>query len=126
MKLTPYIRFITGGLYALNFLFAQLTATYDQSVDNLFWITEVFAGIIVVVYVAYCFKQGMKELQNDNIELPYPRILAIIIEAFSVVALIFVLTQIEGLQIVSILPNLIIATGMGFLLIQNLKILVGK
>jgi hypothetical protein len=126
LKLTPYIRFVIGGLYALNFLISELTATYEGTMDLMFWISEVFAGIVAIVYLAYCVKQGIKELQNDNIELPYPRILAILIEAFNVVAFIFILTQIERSQIVSILPNLIIVAGMGYLLIQNLRILVGK
>ncbi len=63
----------------------------------------------------------MKELKNDNIELPYPRILAILIEAFNVVTFIFILTQLEELQIISLIPNLIIVTGMAYLLTQNLK-----
>ncbi|MEQ8947431.1 MAG: hypothetical protein RIC90_08145 [Balneola sp.] len=94
--------------------------------DSMFWISEVFAGLVAIVYLAYCVKQGLMELQNDNIELPYPRILAILIEAFNVVALAYILTQLEGSQFVSMIPNIIIATGMGYLLTQNLRITFGK
>lgn len=92
----------------------------------MFWISEVFAGMIAVVYLAYCVKQGMKEFQNDNSELPYPRILAILIEAFNVVALAYILTQLQGSQFVSMIPNIIIVTGMGYLLSQNLRITFKK
>ncbi|MBV6642388.1 MAG: hypothetical protein KI791_16840 [Cyclobacteriaceae bacterium] len=126
MKLTPYIRFVIGGLYALNFLIAELTSIYDKPTDNLFWISEVFGVLVAIVYLAYCVKQGIKELQNDNIELPYPRILAILIEAFNIVAFTYMLTLLKGSQILSILPNLVIVIGMGYLIIQNLKILVGR
>ncbi|MEQ9302851.1 MAG: hypothetical protein RJQ14_02975 [Marinoscillum sp.] len=121
MKATPYIRFIVGGLYVLNFLTNLLTAN-EKTMDPMFWISEVFAGIIAVVYLAYCVKQGRKELRNDNIELPYPRILAILIEASNVAALSFILTKIEGSEIVSLIPNIIIVIGMGYLLTQNLRI----
>lgn len=94
--------------------------------DSMFWIFEIFAGMVAVVYLAYCVKQGMKELQNDNIELPYPRILAILIEAFNVLALAYVLTQLERSQFVSMIPNIIIVTGMGYLLTRNLRITFGK
>lgn len=77
--------------------------------------------MVAVVYLAYCVKQGMKELNNDNVELPYPRILAILIEAFNVLTFIFVLTQLEVSQIVSLIPDLIIVIGMAYLLTQNLK-----
>lgn len=126
LKLTPYIRFVIGGLYALNFLITELTSIYDRPTDNLFWVSEVFGGLVAIVYLAYCVKQGIKELQNDNIELPYPRILAILIEAFNVVAFTYMLTLLKGSQILSILPNLVIVIGMGYLLIQNLKILVRR
>ncbi|MEQ9169436.1 MAG: hypothetical protein RIE55_00260 [Marinoscillum sp.] len=126
MKPTPYIRFIVGGLYVLSFLISVLTANYEGTMDSMFWISEVFAGLVAIVYLAYCVKQGLMELQNDNIELPYPRILAILIEAFNVVALAYILTQLEGSQFVSMIPNIIIATGMGYLLTQNLRITFGK
>lgn len=126
MKLTPYIRFIVGGLYALNFIISGLTSTYEGTMNAIFWISEIFTGVVAVVYLAYCVRQGIKELQNDNIELPYPRILAILIEAFNVVALAYILTKLEGLQIVSMIPNIIIVTGMGYLLTQNLRITFGK
>ncbi|MFY0605867.1 MAG: hypothetical protein JXR10_04075 [Cyclobacteriaceae bacterium] len=126
MKLTPYIRFVIGGLFALNFLISEITGTYEGTKDTMFWISEVFGGMIAVVYLAYCVKQGMKELQNDNIELPYPRILAILIEAFNVVALAYILTQLEGSQFVSMIPNIIIVTGMAYLLTQNLRITFNK
>ncbi len=126
MKLTPYIRFVIGGLFALNFLISGITGTYEGTKDTMFWISEVFAGMIAVVYLAYCVKQGMKEFQNDNSELPYPRILAILIEAFNVVALAYILTQLQGSQFVSMIPNIIIVTGMGYLLSQNLRITFKK
>ena|GEM_PF-5780919 len=126
MKLTPYIRFIIGGLYALNFIITELTSIYDRPTDNLYWISEVFGGLAAIVYLVYCVKQGIKELHNDNIELPYPRILAILIESFNVVAFIYFLTRLEELQILPMLPNLVVVTGMGYLLIQNLRILVRR
>jgi hypothetical protein len=126
LKLTAYIRFIVGGLYAINFLITELTTSFIEPLDSLFWISELFAGLVAIVYLSYCIKQGLKELQNDNIELPYPRILAILIEAFNVIAFIFILTQINASQIVSVFPNLIIVGGMAYLLTQNVRILMGK
>lgn len=126
MKITPYIRFIVGGFYTLSFLISVITANYEVTKDSMFWISEVFAGMVAVVYLVYCVRQGMKELQDDNIDLPYPRLLAILIEAVNVLALIFILTQFEGSQIASIIPNIIIGTGMAYLLTLNLRITLRK
>ncbi|MEQ9309253.1 MAG: hypothetical protein RLN90_07335 [Balneolaceae bacterium] len=126
MKLTAYIRFIVGGLYFLNFLFNFLTSDYGSETEPLLWASELFAGLVALVYITYCIRQGTKELKNDNSELPYPRILAILIELFSVVIFIFNLTQLEQIDFISILPNLILVTGMGYLLTQNLKIVINR
>ncbi|MGL1889902.1 MAG: hypothetical protein OCD76_25540 [Reichenbachiella sp.] len=126
MKITAYIRFIVGGLYALIFLITELTANHEGTLDSIFWISEIFTGLVVFVYLTYCIKQGTKELQNDNTELLYPRILAVTIEVFIVGGFIFVLTQVNGTQITPLIPNLILVVGMGYLLTQNLRILAGK
>ena len=105
----------------LNFLI-PLFSNFQKEHTSEYWASELFSGLVRLVYFAYCIRQGMKELQNDTVPLPYPRILAIVIEAFNVIALVFILTQIDGTQIASIIPNIIIGTGMAYLLTQNLRI----
>ncbi len=84
-----------------------------------------FAGLVVALYLAYCIKQGVKELRNGNLELTYLKILAILIESFNVLAFIYILTQLSASDI-NLIPEFLIVAGMAYLLIQNIRILVGK
>jgi len=126
LKLTPYLRFTVGGLYAVNFIISEITATYEHPLNPFFWISEIFAGLVVTLYAVYCIKQGLKELQNDNLELPYLRILAILIESINVLTFVYLLTQLGGSDLIPLIPNFLIMIGMGYLLTKNLRIMTGK
>ncbi|MEM9338428.1 MAG: hypothetical protein AAGA66_06840 [Bacteroidota bacterium] len=122
MPITPYIRFVIGGGYFLGFLISLLKETDLESTHLFPWVSEIFAGLVASTYFAYCIRQGRKELNGENIELPYPRILAMLIETFNVILAISIIIQMERFPLLSVLPNLVITLGMAFLLIQNLRI----
>jgi len=125
VKFTAYIRFAIGGFYFLNYLVSVIFMYFTEQAHPADWIIDLIGGMMALVYLAYCIRQGTMELKNLNCELPYPRILAILIELFSVGSFVFVLTQLEQIDL-TILPDLILMTGMGYLFTQNLRIAFGN
>ncbi len=107
-------------------LSAILLQTNFSELDQLGWAGELFGLLVTISYAAYCIKQGILELKNDNLETPYLRILAIMIELFNVLTFVFILTQVPELNYISELPNFLIVTGMCYLLTQNIRIALGK
>ncbi len=90
------------------------------------WIGEITIILVTVTYSAYCIKQGIRELKNSNLDVPYLRILAILVELVNVAAFFFFLKYTSELENGWLLLNILITTGMAYLLIQNLRILTGK